>query len=365
MADGFDVSWGRHAFSGLIWSTRGFQKKLAGLETNMAEDELEDVRVTAPIYVSALARSGTTILLECLADHPAVGTHHYADFPALFTPLWWNRYLELTPRTEVEATERAHKDGIMVTPDSPEAMEEMLWMSFFAQAHDPSRSNLITKADLGGDFDGFYRDHIRKILAVRKRSRYAAKGNYNLARFSYLKALFPDARFIVPVRDPVAHIASLAKQHRLFNAACDNNPRALAHLARVGHFEFGPGRKPIHLGNDQETQKVLDLWAQGREVEGWAHYWAGIHAHIARMRDDEALGESVLVVRYEDLCDQSDATAQALLRHAGLEDQDGFLAKWSQKFHRPNYYKPGFTEAETDQIRTITADAAAAFGYGA
>ncbi len=365
MADGFEVSWGRHAFSGLIWSTRGFQKKLSGLETGMAEEALEGLSVTAPIYVSGLARSGTTILLECLADHPNVGTHHYADFPALFTPIWWNRYLELTPRGEVEATERAHKDGIMVTPDSPEAMEEMLWMSFFDKAHNPARSNLITKADLGGDFDGFYRDHIRKILAVRGKTRYAAKGNYNLARFSYLKALFPDARFIVPVRDPVTHIASLAKQHRLFNQACENNPRALAHLARVGHFEFGPDRKPIHLGNDAETQKVVELWAEGREVEGWAQYWASIHAHVARMREDEDLAGSILVVRYEDLCDRSAETAQALVAHAALEDTGGFVETWSGKFHRPNYYKPSFTDAEIDQIRSITAKAGAAFGYGA
>lgn len=365
MADGFDVSLGRHLFSGLIWSTRGLQKKLSNLETDMADEALEGISVTAPVYVSGLARSGTTILLECIADHPSIGTHHYADFPALFTPIWWNRFLELTPRAEVEAAERAHKDGIMVTPDSPEAMEEMLWMSFFDAAHDPKRSNLITKADLGGAFDGFYRDHIRKILAVRGRTRYAAKGNYNLARFSYLKGLFPDARFIVPVRDPVNHIASLMKQHRLFNEACENNPRALAHLARVGHFEFGPDRKPIHLGDDAATQKVLDLWAQGREVEGWAHYWANIHAHVAAMREDEELAGSILVIRYEDLCDHSAATAEALLGHAGLEDGDGFLSKWSEKFHRPSYYAPKFTEAEIDQIRTITAEAGAAFGYGA
>ena len=52
------------------------------------------------------------------------------------------------------------------------------------------------------DLEAFYRDHIRKLLWLRGGRRYLSKGNYNTTRIAYLARLFPDARFIVPVRDP-------------------------------------------------------------------------------------------------------------------------------------------------------------------
>ena len=35
------------------------------------------------------------------------------------------------------AVERAHGDRLMITPSSPEAMEEPIWMHFFDNAHNP------------------------------------------------------------------------------------------------------------------------------------------------------------------------------------------------------------------------------------
>ena len=42
--------------------------KLGNFDTRMAAEAIEDIAITAPIYVAGLARSGTTILLELLAD---------------------------------------------------------------------------------------------------------------------------------------------------------------------------------------------------------------------------------------------------------------------------------------------------------
>ena len=84
--------------------------------------------------------SGTTILLELLAGRPGVATHRYRDFPPVFTPLFWNRAFAHIYRADAPPAERAHKDRILVTPDSPEAMEEVLWMRFFPDAHDTGTS---------------------------------------------------------------------------------------------------------------------------------------------------------------------------------------------------------------------------------
>src|SRR5690606_16366424 len=98
-------------------------------------------------------------------------------------------------------------------------------------------SQFLDRSCSNPEFEKFYRDHLLKLLWVRDRSRYASKGNYNISRLPYLQKMFPEARFVVPIRHPVPHIASLMKQHRLFVEGETKYPRALAHMQRVGHFE--------------------------------------------------------------------------------------------------------------------------------
>src|SRR5690606_5543850 len=186
-------------------------------------------RVEKPVHVTGLARSGTTILLELLARHPEAATHRYRDFPPVLVPWMWNRFLAYAARGDAVATERAHGDRIMITPESPEAFEEA--------ARHP-------------EFEAFYRDHVRKLLLVRGGRRYVAKGNYNVTRLGYIRTIFPDARFVIPVRDPVWHIASLMRQHERFAGEGARDERVRRHMRRSGHYEFGLDRRPIHTGDD-------------------------------------------------------------------------------------------------------------------
>ena len=92
---------------------------------------LDAIQIEAPIFVCGLARSGSTILLECLAAHPDTVTHRYRDYPGVLAPVFWDRISTRLYTDHSAPIERAHGDGIAVTPDSPEAMEEMLWMEFY------------------------------------------------------------------------------------------------------------------------------------------------------------------------------------------------------------------------------------------
>ena len=116
---GFDVAPWMDRLGGYIERHPARWIKLGSLETHLVESALADIRIDRPIYVTGLARSGTTILLETLARHPHVATHRYRDFPMLFTPYAWNRWLELVPRKEEAPAERSHGDGIVVTAESP------------------------------------------------------------------------------------------------------------------------------------------------------------------------------------------------------------------------------------------------------
>src|SRR3546814_3756590 len=107
----------------------------------------------------------------------------------------------------------------------------MLCMACHPQSHDPACDNRIGRGGIEPAFAAFYSDHIRKLLWLRQGRRYLSKDNYNLGRLGGLIALFPDARFIVPLRDPVTHIASLMRQHALFSAAETRYPRSEEHTS--------------------------------------------------------------------------------------------------------------------------------------
>lgn len=350
----FDVAWWVDRLGGHIERHPRFWIKAGNLESKLLRDELAKTEIKAPIYVAGLARSGSTFLLEALAEHEDTVTHRYKDFPPVFTPYWWNRFLSFMPAKEAIPAERAHKDGIKITEDSPEAFEESLWTAFFPRLHDPKTSAILDRSTSNPAFETFYQDHIQKLLAVRDGKRYLSKGNYNLTRLTYLQKIFPDARFVLPLRAPAWHIASLIKQHRLFCEGLAGNAKAQAHMRRVGHFEFGLDRRPINAEGGA-IKTVQELWSQGKEVEGQAHYWAYLHGKIAeQLERDPALRSATLVVRYERLCERPSATIQSLFDHCQLGLGERLLNDLASRVQHPTYYEPGFTEAERQIIDDVT-----------
>lgn len=352
------------ALGGIIDRTAGFWQKLGDLESSAYRAELDGIEIDRPCYVAGLARSGSTILLELLAGQRGVATHRYRDFPPVYTPLFWNRAFAHVYRADAPPAERAHKDRILVTPDSPEAMEEVLWMRFFPGIHDTGRSQVLDAATANPAFESFYADHLRKIMLVRGGRRYLSKGNYNLTRFGYLQKLFPTARFVVPVRDPRWHVASLMKQHRLFCAEERRDPRILKHMQRAGHLEFGLDRRAINVGDTACAQSIEALWRDGQEVRGWARYWAMLYGFVLDQRAaDPALERAVMILRYEDLCDRAEATLDAAFAHVGLPLDPAGRAAMAARLSRPTYYDPDFSAEDEAVIAAETAGTRTRLGY--
>ncbi|MGF1628086.1 MAG: sulfotransferase [Kiloniellaceae bacterium] len=357
------MPWVHHC-GRLVARHRRLWIRLGNAETRMRAADIEAIAIEKPVFVCGLARAGTTILLETLAAHPQLGSHRYRDDPFIFTPIFWNLFLARLPNERSTPAQRAHADGIEVTADSPEAFEEAIWMAFFDRLHDPRRSGVLDAEASCPPFEAFFRDHIRKLLWVRGRRRYLSKANYNMTRMAYLLKLFPDARFVVPLRDPVAHIASLAKQHRLFSAGEQRYPRALEHMRRIGHFEFGLDRRPINV-DDGAMAEILQSFGDGEEVRGWALYWASLHAWLAdRLEADAALRAAVRVVPFEDLCRSPRETLSGIFEHCALPDSDNLVAEAAARMHAPSYYRPDFTSADLAVIEAATGATARRFGYG-
>jgi hypothetical protein len=343
----------------------GLVRRLGDLESSIHRDTLDEIAIDRPIHVAGLARSGSTVLLEMMASHPDTATHRYRDFPPVMTPILWNRAFGHIYGKNVQPVERAHKDRILVTPDSPEALEEVLWMVFFEHAHDPHVSSVLDRGSIYPAFEAFYRDHIKKILHVRGGRRYLSKCNYNLTRLAYLSRLFPDARLVVPVREPLWHVASLTKQHRLFCEEERRDPRILAHMRRVGHFEFGLDRRAENIGDDTAAS-IERLWADGEEIRGTARLWASLYGFVLhQLEEDEKLRQQTLILRYEDLCDRSEETLRRLFEHVELLLDDDALATHAARLGRPTYYRPDLATEEEQALHEETTTVANALGYEA
>lgn len=342
----------------LVASAPALWFALGRAESTLLEDKLETIAIDAPIYVGGLARSGSTIVLEMLAAHSQAASHRYQDFPFIPTPYVWGRALQLNPaRKTAPAQERAHGDGMLITPQSPEAMEEALWMHFFPQAH-RGVSHTLDGNTSNPRFERFYRNHIRKLLLLHNAQRYVCKSNYVGTRMGYLRTIFPDARFIIPVREPANHIASLMRQHKRFCELGSKDPRIVEHMDSVGHFEFGLHRKPIHTGDTAAYEAIRAAWENGDELGGWAILWATVYAHI-----HAHMPPGALLLHFESLYTAPEEAVGRVLEAAGLPQDEALVARFAAILRKPDYYESGFTPQELARIREITAKTARLLGY--
>lgn len=351
-----------HVLGDVVYRHPSFWIRLGRFESSLLVEELH-VPVRKPIYICGLARSGSTFLHEVVADHAGVATHRSKDYPMVFTPYWWRRATAGLPSGQPR--ERPHADGVMVTTESPDSLEEMVWMAFFPRCHRPTATSVLGADDHHPNFESFYDLHIRKLMLAEKATRYAAKDNYHVARLAYLTRLYPDAKILIPVRAPADHIASLLRQQRLFSAGQQEHSRALAYMRRSGHFEFGLDRRPVNLGDTTLTRRIQETLAGGDEVRGLAMYWDMVYRHVWQVLEaDSAVRQASLIVRFEDVATDPETTLRAALRHCELPDADIVAGRQAQRVRRPTSDPAVFSSRDLAVIREITASTAGLWGYG-
>lgn len=322
--------------------------QLGDLETRRRAAELEKIPIDRPVFICGLPRSGSTLLLEILAQAEGVATHRYRDFPFPWIPLWWNRFQDRFGHTAPQR-ERAHGDGMRVDRDSPEAMEEPLWESFLPDIHDPATGQLLGEDFEHPQLEQFLKDHIRKILLLRGGTRYVSKGHYNALRIRWLAKMFPDARFIVPVRHPVAQVQSMLRVHEKFVEEARTDHAVVTMLRAAGHHEFGPARAAVNLKKYGVPVGACERRASGPEY--YARQWAAVYGYLSTVKQDRP--GQVLVVRYEDLVTALEPVCKQI-QHCtdlGIDAHDRAL-------HAPRNAREGM-----EGLWRLTGAVARQFGY--
>ncbi len=306
------------------------QKAVADIEDRMYAAALKEVVPRPPIFVTSLPRAGTTLLLDAIAALPGSAVHTYRNMPFILCPLLW-RDISKSFRKAGVARARAHGDGMEVGFDSPEAFEEVVWRAFWPRKYRDDRIELWYADDRDPEFEDFFRRHMRKLVFAHSHGgvrRYVSKNNANIARIPLLRRLFPDARILVPFRDPFDQAASLLNQHRRFTQAHAEDPFAKYYMESIGHLEFGAAFTPIAFANRPATEAA-------HELPFWITYWTAAFTHLlAQVQDADP---NVYFVDFGRLC----AAPERSLRAVGevLGDAD-LLIQQAARFHAAVSYTP-------------------------
>lgn len=267
---------------------------LPGLDARLARGA---VPVTDPVYVTGLARAGTTAIMRALHGSGAFASLTYADMPFVLAPNLWARLSRAQAR-ERRARERAHGDGVVVDFDAPEALEEVFWRSQCGR--DYINNNGLVPHVPDAETIAAYRAWQARVCHRHGPDRYLAKNNNMMLRLAPLAEAMPDARILVPVRDPLAQALSLRRQHRRFREA---DAFTRDYMRWLVHHEFGPDQRPFRLPGQPVPSGDTDGLAY------WLTLWLACYGHLEAAID--AAPGNVRPVIYEALGRDPGAWAEA------------------------------------------------------
>lgn len=263
------------------------EKALTPLNTNSI--------VEKPVFITGLARSGTTILMRSLYESNSFKSLTYSDMPFVLMPNLWKKFHVSTSGSQLQ--ERAHKDGIMVNNESPESFEEVFWRVFYHK--DYIQNNYLIKHQVSDEMIHQFRWFIKLVTKASKNEqpkRYLSKNNNNILRISAIQKAFPDAKIVIPFRNPLQHAFSLMNQHHHFIHAQTKDRFILNYMQWLGHFEFGNGHKPFLF----DTKNITELKKYNKNhINYWLVIWNNYYSEILANTPKNAF-----LVQYEDICSE-------------------------------------------------------------
>ena len=310
------------------------QKALADIEARLYARHLDGIEIDRPLFITALPRAGTTLLLETLGSLEVFATHTYRNMPFLLIPLLWNA-LSRRFRAPDAVVERAHGDGMTIGFDSPEAFEEVVWRAFWPEKYldDRIATWTATDEDVHREFGPFIKSHLAKMIALRAETkpeavRYLSKNNANISRIAKIVQLFPDALILVPFRNPLDHVASLLRQHLNFLKIHAAEPFTRRYMADIGHFDLGANLRPVDFGHwlSREYSQLTHT------ADFWLNYWRTAYAHILANSH-----HNLLLVNYDSLCANPGPTLRRIGDAIGIDNPTDLVALGG-RFRPPTRY---------------------------
>lgn len=293
------------------------QKVLCELENDLFKRRLNGVTSRHEVFVTGLPRAGTTLILELLYRTGEFRTFTYRHMPFILAPLLWTRLCGPFQR-EGTTMERAHGDGMAVSFDSPEAFEEIIWLSYMKDKIVTGKTlSPVCSGDQTPEFVEAIRNTVRKLLLDEDNEqsqppRYLSKNNANLSRIEVITELFPSSTIVVPFRQPLAHVSSLMKQHEQFTRYHKEERFSKRYMEWLGHYDFGANFKPINFDHWLDHAEFTSY----RNTNFWLSYWIAAYSYVLSNRTN-----NICLVDFDKLLSDGKVTLQAIADRLRLENK--------------------------------------------
>ena len=290
----------------------------------MKSKNVADVSGGKHIFISGLARAGTTILMRSFYETNQFTSLTYRDMPFVLMPGLWKQ-LSRSSRKQSDLKERAHGDGIMVGFDSPEAFEEVFWRTFTGREYIFDSSLRPYNAD--DEIIKKFQQYISHIISSADEAsglRYLSKNNNNILRLNAIQKACPNSLILLAFRDPVQHAISLFNQHKKFCIKHANDKFSYDYMRWLGHHEFGGTHKPFIFS--ENTEDRLKQYSED-DINYWLIVWIETYLYLL----SSAPSNSNFVC-YESLCKNPNKVLSGLYERAGLSFEEG---KIDNDYHAP------------------------------
>lgn len=295
------------------------------------------------VFVSGLARSGTTALLNLLYQTGAYASLLYEDMPFILSP---NFQKNLFPMKETKPVkERAHGDGIFIGSKSPEALDEPFWK--WALSGEFIKNDRLTIHSPGIKVLDDYKKYVNFILLKNYRGKklnFLSKNNNNVLRLQALKEAFPGSAFIVTFRNPLQHALSLYNQHKHFSELQKKDKFTLFYMNALGHFEFGLNQKPFFLNQPDDFSRLVSYSKDN--INFWLLSWKNYYQYILTNFTDQCY-----FIAYERLCSSPSEVLDNLFLKLEMEKPEQNIIPFIPKIRNSDEADPGIL-SECDGLYT-------------
>ena len=165
------------------------------------------------IFITGLARSGTTALQNKIFSSGEIGSLMYKFMPFILYPKLAYKFSKLKSDKKTEIKERLHNDGIKININSPECLDENFWIKSDKKFYG---KNYLRPISISNYLLDAYSYFLNEYQSVQGFDRMLIKNNNNHLRIKNLSEFFNESFFLVLFRDPLSHSISLLSQHRNF-----------------------------------------------------------------------------------------------------------------------------------------------------
>lgn len=247
-------------------------------------------KVDQAVFVTGLARSGTTSVFNHIYSSGSFASLLYSDMPFLLMPNLWGKHQR---PSDGKKTERFHGDNILVGSDSPEALAEFSWKVFLKDSY--IGKDFLQMHNIEQEHIAKYEKYMSLVCLARNKSQYLSKNNNNILRLKGILNLDTPKTVVMLYRHPLQHAASLMKLHAKFSQAQTEDPFILRYFNYLGHHEFGLNQKPFYLNPEVSEQLA---YKDKNNFDFWLLSWLNYYSHVVKHHLKD-----VMLISFKDVCE--------------------------------------------------------------